>query len=330
MRQASDGFTAVVKAIITMTAAASQSSAESPAPAPYPASSASQGDRFSFALFLACAVHALVIFGIAFTAPEAREAPPTLEVTLAQHRAIDAPEDADYLAQHNQQASGTAETSKELSTDRQAEIADTRIRQVNPLPQQQAARPADQLRQLITTIGDSPQQAPELPAEDKRSDEKRGDAPTDLAPTNPEIASLQARLDKIRQTIAKRPRVRRLTSVATKASADAAYLHEWRQKVEVVGNDNFPEEALARQITGDLRMMVRLLPTGAVEEVVILESSGERILDDAAQQIVRLAAPFGPFPPEIRKHADRLEIIRTWRFEMTGLSTATSDKPGRG
>ncbi|WP_043319722.1 energy transducer TonB [Microbulbifer sp. HZ11] len=313
-----------------MNAVASQSQSLPPAPASFPGSQPSSGDRFTFALFLACALHALLIFGVAFTAPEAREAPPTLEVTLAQHKSVDAPEDADYLAQHNQQASGTAETPKELSTDRQAEIADTSIRQVNPLPQQQAARPAEQLRQLITTIGDSPTQAPELPAEDKRSEEKRGDAPTDLPPSNPEIASLQARLDKIRQTIAQRPRVRRLTSVATKASADAAYLHDWRQKVEAVGNDNFPEEALARQITGDLRMMVRLLPTGAVEEVVILESSGERILDDAAQQIVRLAAPFAPFPAEIRQQADRLEIIRTWRFEMTGFSTAAGKSPSRG
>lgn len=291
---------------------------------------AAQHDRFVFALFVACAFHATIIFGVAFAAPEGRQAPPTLEVTLAQHQTARAPEDADYLAQHNQQASGSAETPKELSTDRRAEIADTAIRKVNPLPQQQAARPADQRRQLVTTIGDSPQQAPELPAEDKPSEEKRGDAPTDLPPSNPEIASLQARLDKIRQTIAQRPRVRRLTSVATKASADAAYLHDWRQKVEAVGNDNFPEEALAHQITGSLRMMVRLLPTGAVEKVVILDSSGEPVLDDAAQQIVRLAAPFAPFPPEIRQEADRLEIIRTWRFEMTGFSTAASKLPKRG
>ncbi|AMX03980.1 energy transducer TonB [Microbulbifer thermotolerans] len=291
---------------------------------------AAQQDRFAFALFLACALHALLIFGVSFTIPEARQTPPTLEVTLAQHREMETPENADYLAQHNQQASGTAEDPRELSSNRRADIADTVIRAVNPLPQQQAARPAEQRRQLVTTVGESPQQAPELPAEDKPSKEKRGDSPSDLPLTNPEIASLQARLDKIRQTIAQRPRVRRLTSVATKASTDAAYLHDWRQKVETVGNDNFPEEALRKQITGSLRMMVRLLPTGAVEKVVILESSGEPILDDAAQQIVRLAAPFAPFPPEIRKEADRLEIIRTWRFEMTGFSTAAGRDPKRG
>ncbi|MFA0810323.1 energy transducer TonB [Microbulbifer epialgicus] len=291
---------------------------------------AAQRERFVFSLFLAGAIHALLIFGVAFTAPEGPRAAPTLEVTLAQHHSVQAPEDADYLAQHNQLASGTADTPRELSSNRRAEFADTQIHDVNPLPQQQAARPADQRRQLITTIGDSPHHAPELPAEDKFSEEKRGDAPSDLSQTNPEIASLQARLDKIRQTIAQRPRVRRLTSVATKASEDAAYLHDWRQKVEAIGSDNFPEEALQQQITGSLRMMVRLLPTGAVEEVVVLESSGKRILDDAAQQIVRLAAPFAPFPAEIRKEADRLEIIRTWRFEMTGFSTTASELPERG
>jgi protein TonB len=67
-----------------------------------------------------------------------------------------------------------------------------------------------------------------------------------------------------------------------------------------------------------------------VEEVRILESSGEAVLDDAAQQIVRLAAPFAPFPTEIRKEADRLEIIRTWRFEMTGFSTAAGATKPRG
>ncbi|WP_444891569.1 energy transducer TonB [Microbulbifer sp. DLAB2-AA] len=291
---------------------------------------ADQRERFTFSLFLAGAIHALLIFGVAFAEPEGRQAAPTLEVTLSQYNSPHVPEDADYLAQHNQQASGTADTPKELSSNRRAEFADTQIHDVNPLPQQQAARPADQRRQLITTIGDSPLQAPELPAEDKFSEEKRGDAPNDLARTNPKIASLQARLDKIRQTIAQRPRVRRLTSVATKASADAAYLHEWRQKVEAIGSDNFPAEALQQKITGSLRMMVRLLPTGAVEEVMILDSSGERILDDAAQQIVRLAAPFAPFPAEIRKEADRLEIIRTWRFDLTGFSTTAGELPERG
>jgi protein TonB len=38
------------------------------------------------------------------------------------------------------------------------------------------------------------------------------------------------------------------------------------------------------------------------------------VLDQAAVDIVRLAAPFGVFPEELRDNVDLLEIIRTWRF----------------
>ena len=139
-----------------------------------------------------------------------------------------------------------------------------------------------------------------------------------------EIASLQAKLDRQRQEYAKRPRVRTLTSVSTKASFDAKYLHDWSSRIEQVGNKNYPREALNRRITGNLRLSVMINPDGTIYEIKVLQSSGQRILDDAARQIVRLAAPFASFPPEIRKHADRLQIIRTWRFEITGKDSSIS------
>jgi len=55
--------------------------------------------------------------------------------------------------------------------------------------------------------------------------------------------------------------------------------------------------------------------------VEILNSSGSKVLDDAAIRIVRLSAPFAPFPPEMREDVDQLEIIRTWSFERRGLSS---------
>jgi len=67
---------------------------------------------------------------------------------------------------------------------------------------------------------------------------------------------------------------------------------------------------------------VAINPNGTIHSVEILESSGHRILDQAAVQIVHLAAPFQSFPPEIRREYDRLEIIRTWQFEISGLSTS--------
>ena len=38
------------------------------------------------------------------------------------------------------------------------------------------------------------------------------------------------------------------------------------------------------------------------------------VLDEAAQRIVRLAAPFAPFPDNISQDTDILSITRTWTF----------------
>ncbi|HRF88886.1 MAG TPA: energy transducer TonB, partial [Pseudomonadales bacterium] len=124
-----------------------------------------------------------------------------------------------------------------------------------------------------------------------------------------------AKLAQQRQAYAKRPRVKTLTSVATRASIDAEYLNLWQEKIELIGNLNYPQEARRKKIYGQLRLVVSLLPDGSIHNIEILQSSGQRILDDAAIRIVRMAAPFAPFPPELRKDVDRLEIIRTWKFE---------------
>jgi protein TonB len=60
--------------------------------------------------------------------------------------------------------------------------------------------------------------------------------------------------------------------------------------------------------------MVAIRPDGSLKEVKLLETSGHRVLDDAAIHIVCLAAPFAPFPDELRQSTDVLEIIRTWQF----------------
>lgn len=289
-----------------------------------PSSSVDTGDRLSFTLFLAMAVHALLIFGVSFTLPEPGRAAPTLDVTLATHRDAKAPEQADYLAQHNQQASGTLEEARQLTTEREAEFADTRVRDVNPTPQTRATSALERREKtVVTTTGESDHRRPD--PEETEPQERRIEREGQLNEQpvlSREIASLQAKLDRQRQEYAKRPRIRRLTSVATQASHDAQYLHEWGQKIERTGNRHYPPEALNRGITGSLRLLVAINPDGTIHKVEILQSSGQSLLDQAAVQIVHLAAPFNGFPPEIRKNYDRLEIIRTWNFEIAGLSTS--------
>lgn len=282
------------------------------------------GDRLSFTLFLALAVHALLIFGVSFTLPERGQAARTLDVTLANHRDNQAPDEADYLAQHNQQASGTEERARQLTTEQEAEFADTRVRDINPTPQTQASTARERRdNAVVTTTSRAERQQPSPEDADPQEQQEKREGQIEEQPVlSQEIASLQAKLDRQRQEYAKRPRIRRLTSVATRAAFDARYLHEWGQKIERTGNRHYPQEALNRRITGSLRLSVAINPDGTIHEVEVLHSSGHRLLDQAAVQIVHLAAPFNSFPPEIRQEYDRLEIIRTWNFEIAGLSTS--------
>lgn len=282
------------------------------------------GDRLSFTLFLALVFHGLLILGITFKLPDPEATSQTIEITLASHKSAKAPEKADFLAQYNQEGSGTEDEVRQLTTERTADFADTRIREINPAPQQQAARPQlDREQTVVTTRAESSfiasvEPAPEQPDEQQMREGLDHEQPAITA----EIASLQAKLDRQRQEYAKRPRIRTLTSVSTRESYDAKYLHDWSSKIEQVGNRNYPQEALNQRITGSLRLSVILNPDGTIYEIEILQSSRYRILDDAALQIVRLAAPFAAFPPEIRQHYDRINIIRTWNFQIDGLSTS--------
>jgi protein TonB len=107
--------------------------------------------------------------------------------------------------------------------------------------------------------------------------------------------------------------------LAARQFEDVLYLNNWRIRIEQVGNCHYPERARAQQVYGDLRLMVALLPNGEVSDIKVLKSSGQKLLDEAAIRIVHLAAPYQPFPPEMSRQVDVLEIIRTWRFHKGQL-----------
>lgn len=286
----------------------------------------SSSDRLSFTLFFAVAVHAIIILGVTFSAGLPKEAAPTLNITLATHKDETAPEKADYLAQFNQEASGTVDEIQEITTREFAEIAAPNINEVNPVPSQKTTKQSTSEQQFITTDSSTFKINRPDDAEDEETPEAIEAEEEDLPLLNPEIASLRAKLDKQKQEFARRPRIRRMTSVATKSSAEAAYLNRWTQKIEVLGNRHFPKTAVEQRIFGSLRVSVLINSDGSVETVEVLKPSGFPILDQAALQTIRLAAPFDPFPEDIRKNTDQFDIIRTWHFEITGLKTGSSDE----
>jgi len=277
-------------------------------------------DRLGFTFCLALALHAAFILGVSFNQIDRSTAAKKIEITLAQHSQQEAPDEVDFLAQHNQQGSGTLEEKALLTTREQADFIDNTIREVHQ-QQLQASQQQQADAAIVTTTSTS-----RYNAVSKRStqDEKQANAfegDMTILQRSKEIASLEARLDIQEQAFAKRPRVKRLTSVATKKSMDARYLDNWRSKIESIGNKNYPTLAKQNNIYGDLRLMVSLLPNGDIHRVKILQSSGYKVLDQAAIRIVHLAAPYDPFPIAMQRETDILQIIRTWRFQKEGLTS---------
>ena len=139
---------------------------------------------------------------------------------------------------------------------------------------------------------------------------------------NQQIASLEAKLEQQRQLYARTPRVRQITSMSTRSAADARYQYNWQRLVENVGNAHYPEAARRQHLEGDVRLSVALRPDGSIQAIELLSSSGHRELDQAAIRSVRLAAPFDPFPPEVRADTDILEIVRTWQFRRNRMTSS--------
>ncbi|AUM13275.1 energy transducer TonB [Ketobacter alkanivorans] len=273
-------------------------------------------DRFTFTLFLALVLHAIVLLGIHIGFPDSTPAATSLEVILAQHHTEKAPEEADFLAQSNQIGSGTEAEKLKPTTDQYAEFDDAIIRDVKPLPQEATQKPVQpSMATQLSTTGNSPHKTVKTPTSTLDREVKVSKEEL-LANLNRQIemASYEAALEEKRQAYAKRPKKRVLTSASTKQAADAAYLDSWRLKIEHIGNLNYPAEARKQQIYGELRLLVSINSDGTLREMKVLKSSGHRVLDQAAMQIVKIAAPFSTFPPEIKQNTDILEIIRTWRF----------------
>ncbi len=282
--------------------------------------SISSTDRLGLTLFLAVALHMILILGLSFdlellVAPE--ESPlPTMEITLVHSRSDEAPEQADYLAQANQRGGGNSPEKARPSSPN-----------FNPLPvpkegdaplTRQAASPREQQEPLpplqMMTAEQAARAVPEL--EEERDTPTRPDRPSaaELMESSRELASLDAEIRQLQETLAKLPREKHI-SASTREYKYAAYMDAWRAKVERIGNLNYPDEAKNRELSGKLLLDVVLNSDGSVRRIDLLRSSGHKILDDAAIRIVTMAAPFAPFPENISKDFDVLHITRTWVFE---------------
>ncbi len=280
-------------------------------------------DRFSFAFFMAAVLHLLIIFGIGFSLPDRHNSATTLDVTLAQSHQSKAPDEADFLAQSNQQGSGTLNEIAQMTTTELADYAAEEIKKTQRAEQfASAPKPNKQdYRAISTQNADYSIRSQELESQLRALELPEGPTQS-LLERSLAIASLEAKLDTQRQTLSKKPRTRRLTANSTRQSSDAFYMNQWLREIEMVGTQNIPVEVERKNLNARLRMMVSIRADGSIHEVKVLEPSGYKFLDDAAKRIVHQAAPFAPFSEEMRKQSDILEIIRTWQFRASAFSTS--------
>jgi len=283
-------------------------------------------DRLFTTLFLAALLHGVIILGISFGANDQQDVlANTLEVTLVATPDETPPEEADYLAQAHQRGAGNidervrpesaqstldqlpnpgmeegwAEETEVASTDG-SESPDT-LDPVDPEPEQDP----------ILTTESSPQQT--ASASTSPRDTRQPLQLARLLTDGTEQADPISEDDRQPLAHSDDPR-ERFISVNTRESRYARYLEEWRRRVEEVGNEHYPEEARQGNMTGVLSLEVAVGEDGTLKEIRPRSSSGHPALDRAATQIVRLAAPFPPFPESIREETDVLRFVYRWEF----------------
>jgi protein TonB len=272
-------------------------------------------DRLSSTAFLAALFHGILILGVTFSADslDPENLTSSMEVVLVTSEYEDrAPSDtAVLLAQQNLSGVGNAAPDTAVSTaPGLAQLADV----LGPAQDgtDKPARPGER----------SPVRNPEpvLIARDSNSvvpDEGQPDrapeAQRSMLPSISNAIEIVGRLDTTTAIPDARPR-ELLISANTREARIATYLSAWKNKVEQVGTLNFPFAAGATANSQYPVLEVAIAADGQLREVVVRTSSGRLDLDQAAMAILRLAAPFQPFPEGLRAEYDVLRFAYEWRF----------------
>lgn len=88
------------------------------------------------------------------------------------------------------------------------------------------------------------------------------------------------------------------------------YLASVLRKLQRVGDMNY-----TGSMVGNARVMVIIGRDGQLVGFKLLASSGNEQLDQVANNIVHMSAPFAPFPSKLRKRTSRLKLVINMQFE---------------
>ncbi|MCF8152391.1 MAG: TonB family protein [Sulfuritalea sp.] len=254
-----------------------------------------------------------VILAIRFTPPDlmdrARER--ALEVILVNSKSASKPHKAQAKAQTNLDGGGNTEQDIRAKTPLPASRTNREGRDLLEAKRRVAeleARQQAMMTRLKSEKSVNPDKAENKPAP-AAEPEVSG---ADLVSRSLAIARLQGQIARQTEEYNQRPR-KKFIGARVEEYRFAQYVEDWRQKIERIGNLNYPSAARGR-IYGSLTLSVIIKANGDLKQVEVIRSSGQRLLDDAARRIVRMAAPYAAFPDSIRLDTDEIDITRTWTF----------------
>lgn len=262
------------------------------------------------AVFIAVAVHAIIIFGISFSMGK-DPAAMMQDVAKSLTDNMKPNEDAHFISNASQEGGGTVKERMRQENN-----------QISPLSAEQMSETQDvinlqrQVRQqqyqesyLRTTLSWRHANV----ESDNDSKEAHDDMMAQEERLRKQVATLEAQLSQRQQVYATKSKVVTVDSNSTTRGAAADYINTFREHVERVGNLHYPVQARAQDITGEVRLMVIISSDGNIKAIRLLESSNSTILDEAAKQSVRKAAPFGKFTKDMSDIVE-LRLVRTYRY----------------
>lgn len=265
-----------------------------------------------FAIIFATLLHAGIIFGITF---EAKTSPTTMiqEVATAITQNVQENNQADFIADANHVGGGEVNNKLIKKTVDSSPLTETAILDTDDIIQQRKMQQQQYYQEsyLRTTLS--------WQKVDKKNDNDKDNEANDIQEQQErlvqQIATLEAQLANRKQIYSQKTQVQTVDSTSSQQSNVANYIQTFRRNVETIGNQHYPEAARQQNITGDVRLMVIINSQGNLKAIRLLQSSGSRILDEAAKDSVRQAAPFGRFTSAmIKANVLELRIIRTWRY----------------
>jgi protein TonB len=271
-------------------------------------------DRLPAMLFLAALVHGVLIIGVTFNADLTNQFSNviSLEVTIVANpdQQIDRPDDAEYLAQASQEGGGNTTEQVRASAPLQSALTVDNAGTEDGTALVDADSHQRSADEVLASQETSDRQVEIDPRTDPQTEnsiaivmEAGSEATLPLPQEDP--ASMMIHDDEPRQLI---------VSADTRESVIAAYLDDWKRRIEGVGASYLPQLGNLNNITGSPTLMVRIDVSGELAEAVIRKSSGSTILDLAALDILRQASPFNPFPAEVSAEYDTVRFEYKWLF----------------